>query len=137
MNIQIWPDFRCPFCYIGKNNLEKAIKESGRNAKIEMMSYELDPYLVAEKGMSLHERLANARRITITQAEELNHKVAQMAAKSGLNSTKEKMAKHNKKTEEKSTEKPEEVALEQKTETEQELLVQIRDLLKEQNHEKK
>lgn len=102
-----------------------------------MMSYELDPYLVAEKGMSLHERLANARRITITQAEELNHKVAQMAAKSSLNSTKEKITKHNKKTEEKSTEKPEEVALEQKTETEQELLVQIRDLLKEQNHEKK
>lgn len=60
-----------------------------------------------------------------------------MAAKSGLNSTKEKMAKYNKKTEEKSTEKPEEVVLEQKTETEQELLVQIRDLLKEQNHEKK
>jgi predicted DsbA family dithiol-disulfide isomerase len=84
LNIQIWSDFRCPFCYIGKNNLEKAIKESGRNAKIEMMSYELDPYLVAEKGMSLHERLANARRITITQAEELNHKVAQMAAEAGL-----------------------------------------------------
>lgn len=85
MKIQIWSDFRCPFCYIGKRNLEEAIAKSGKNIEVEMMSYELDPSLKAEKNFSVYERLANARRVTIAQAKEMYEQVAKKAKEVGLN----------------------------------------------------
>ncbi|MDE6022568.1 MAG: DsbA family protein, partial [Muribaculaceae bacterium] len=29
MNLTIWSDFACPYCYIGETRLEKAIEELG------------------------------------------------------------------------------------------------------------
>ncbi|NLY81061.1 MAG: DsbA family oxidoreductase, partial [Lysinibacillus sp.] len=28
MKVEVWSDFVCPFCYIGKKQLEKAIKDA-------------------------------------------------------------------------------------------------------------
>ncbi|MEK4630135.1 DsbA family oxidoreductase [Solibacillus sp. FSL R7-0682] len=44
MKIEIFSDFACPFCYIGKKRLELAIKELGmeQDVEIEYKAYELD-----------------------------------------------------------------------------------------------
>lgn len=84
MKIQIWSDYRCPFCYIGKRNLEMALKGLDGDFEVEMMSYELDPafvpngmsqidMLVKKYGMSKEEALANQDRIIM------------MAKQAGLN----------------------------------------------------
>jgi len=45
MKIEIWSDFVCPFCYIGKRNLEAAIEQAGVKDEVEVVykSYQLNP----------------------------------------------------------------------------------------------
>ena len=45
MKIEIWSDVVCPWCYIGKRNLEVALTgfEHADQVEIEWRSYELDP----------------------------------------------------------------------------------------------
>ena len=45
LSINYWSDYACPFCFIGKSNLEAAIKELGLEEQVElqMLSFELDP----------------------------------------------------------------------------------------------
>ena len=45
MKVEVWSDYVCPFCYIGKRQLEKAIQESGYEGQIEVQykSFLLDP----------------------------------------------------------------------------------------------
>lgn len=55
MNVKIYTDVACPFCYIGKKNFEKALAEYDADEKInvEYASYELDNQApkVPEKNM--------------------------------------------------------------------------------------
>ena len=46
MRIEIWADVVCPWCYIGKRRLEKAIAgfEHGVDVEVVYRSYELDPF---------------------------------------------------------------------------------------------
>lgn len=45
MKIELWSDYACPYCYIGKVRLEKALKKLNHTSDIEiiMRSFELDP----------------------------------------------------------------------------------------------
>lgn len=45
MRIELFSDFTCPFCYIGKKQLELAIKEAGYEGQVELVhkAYQLDP----------------------------------------------------------------------------------------------
>ena len=47
MNIEIWSDIACPFCYIGKRKLEKAIQKlpESSSIQIEWKSFQLNPDL--------------------------------------------------------------------------------------------
>ncbi|MDM5277439.1 DsbA family oxidoreductase [Paenibacillus silvae] len=60
MNIEIWSDIACPFCYIGKQNLEKALEGLPYKDKIniEYKSFELDPSASAYDGTSFADKLA-------------------------------------------------------------------------------
>ncbi|WP_235538805.1 DsbA family oxidoreductase [Nocardioides sp. Root240] len=46
VRIEIWADVVCPWCYIGKRRLEKAIAgfEHGDDVEVVYRSYELDPF---------------------------------------------------------------------------------------------
>lgn len=80
MKIEIWSDFACPFCYIGKRKLEKAIEAFPHKDKIEIIyrAYELNPDAQNEaeargaaafslaKGRSLEETKKMFNQITIT-----------------------------------------------------------------------
>ena len=45
MQVEIWSDIMCPFCYIGKRRFEKAMATFEGSADIEVIwkSYQLDP----------------------------------------------------------------------------------------------
>jgi len=60
MKIEIWSDIVCPFCYIGKQNLEKALAEFPHKdqVNIEYKSFELDPGAPAYDGTSYVEKLS-------------------------------------------------------------------------------
>lgn len=54
MKVEIWSDIICPFCYIGKKHLEKALEQLSfkDKADIEWKSFQLDPSLPLE-GLSI------------------------------------------------------------------------------------
>ena len=86
MKIDIWSDFACPFCYIGKKNLEIALKEYNTSEEIDIVfrSFQLDPY--AEKGnrSDVVTSLAQKYGTTKEQAQEMIDKIVEMAKGVGL-----------------------------------------------------
>ena len=48
MDIQVWSDVVCPWCYIGKRRLEKALEAFGGTATVTYRAYQLDPSPVPE-----------------------------------------------------------------------------------------
>ena len=84
MKVQIWSDFVCPFCYVGKRHLTQAIKELGEDVEIEMMSYELDPHYEDQPGIDIHQTLADKYGSSYQKAKENNDYAAKMAEEVGL-----------------------------------------------------
>jgi predicted DsbA family dithiol-disulfide isomerase len=79
MHIEIWSDVICPFCYIGKTQLEAALKDMGVTAQIEHRAYRLMPGettapvedMFAKKyGQSLQQAQASMRNVEATAASE-------------------------------------------------------------------
>ncbi|MEK6546859.1 MAG: DsbA family oxidoreductase [Bacteroidota bacterium] len=88
MKIEIWSDIMCPFCYIGKRHLEKALESfSGREAvEIEWKSYQLDPTIpmTFEEPMGVYAYLADRKGWSMEQSEQMHEHVVEMAASVGL-----------------------------------------------------
>ncbi len=58
-DIQVWADFHCPFCYIGKRKLRLALEVLGiPDAKITTRSFLLNPHPAEENGISLLQYVA-------------------------------------------------------------------------------
>jgi predicted DsbA family dithiol-disulfide isomerase len=86
MQVEIWSDIMCPFCYIGKRKFEDALARfDGKDTvQVEWKSFQLSPDLVAQPGKNIHQFLAGHKGISLQQAKEMNDYVTDMAAKAGL-----------------------------------------------------
>lgn len=86
MNIEIWSDFMCPFCYIGKRRLENVLEQfPHRNeVKFEFKSFELDPNAEVETGKTNTEYLASKYNISKEQAQGMNAQMNANARTAGL-----------------------------------------------------
>lgn len=86
MKIEIWSDVMCPFCYIGKRHLEKAMETLPFNSEIdiEWKSYQLNPEYHNNTNESLYDYLARAKGMSVEQAKQLTGNVIEMANKVGL-----------------------------------------------------
>jgi len=86
MKIEIWSDYVCPFCYIGKRTLEQALKKSGyeSQAEISFKAYQLDPNTPLDSTVSTYEHLAKKMGRTVDQAKEMTKGVAEHARSVGL-----------------------------------------------------
>jgi protein disulfide-isomerase len=86
MKIEVWSDFVCPFCYIGKRRLEEALAQFPQRDQIEVefKSFELDPNSPKNIDKSIHEILAAKYGMSIEQAKQANQGVGQQAAGVGL-----------------------------------------------------
>lgn len=86
MQIEVWSDFVCPFCYIGKRRLEMALDkfEHKNEVEVEFKSFELDQNAPLYSGINIHEILASKYGISIEQAKQNNVQVGQHAAGVGL-----------------------------------------------------
>lgn len=86
MKIEIWSDVMCPFCYIGKRHLEKAMEllPFKNEIQIEWKSYLLNPDYHNTHNESLFEYLANNKGMSIDQAKQLTNSVSEMAKNVGL-----------------------------------------------------
>ena len=86
MKIEIWSDFICPFCYIGKRLLDQAIEAFNHKEQIEVIykSYELHPDVESDERIAVHEMLAGKMGVSVEEASAMNERVKAHAASVGL-----------------------------------------------------
>ncbi len=86
MNVEIWSDVVCPWCYIGKRRFERAVASFGHPGEVTVTyrSFELDPDAPAQRTGTHGEHLARKYGMTIAQAEQANQQMTQRAAADGL-----------------------------------------------------
>lgn len=87
MKIEIWSDYVCPFCYIGKKQLEKAIEDTGYSGQVELVykSYQLDPTTPIDSHSTVYESLAKKYGMSLEKAKEMTMGVTERAKEVGLN----------------------------------------------------
>lgn len=92
MNIDIWSDVRCPFCYIGKKKFESALEKFPHRDKISVTwkSFQLDPGLQTNTTISPKEHFARQKGISIQQVEGMYQHVQKAANEIDLNFNLEK-----------------------------------------------
>ncbi|OKO91548.1 DsbA family oxidoreductase [Geobacillus proteiniphilus] len=86
MKIEIWSDFVCPFCYIGKRRLEQALEQFPHREDVEVVfrSFELDPNAKKETPLTIHELIAQKYGITVEEAKRANADIGKQAEAVGL-----------------------------------------------------
>lgn len=72
MNVTIWSDFVCPFCYIGEAHLAQALAELdfGDKIEIEYKSFLLNPEAIYDESKSYLQSLADDKRMPLEQAKK-------------------------------------------------------------------
>lgn len=86
MLVEIWSDYVCPFCYIGKTKYESALAQFEHKDSVvtELRSFELDPNADSSASMSTYEMLSRKYGMSVEQAKAASDNVAQQAAAVGL-----------------------------------------------------
>lgn len=86
MKIEVWSDYQCPFCYIGKARLNKALEQFPNRDKVEVSfrSFELDPNAAKDIPMNMYEMLMNKYGLTLEQVKQNSANLWQQAKNEGL-----------------------------------------------------
>jgi protein disulfide-isomerase len=85
MKIEIWSDIMCPFCYIGKRQLESALTEFPNDEfEIEWKSFQLDPTITPQSGKDVFTFLAERKGISVEESKEMHKGVTERAKSVGL-----------------------------------------------------
>jgi len=86
MEVEIWSDIACPWCYIGKRRFEAALSQFDHadDVNVTWRSFELDPTAPAEDPTPNLERLAAKYGMSVEQAEAAERRVTDTAAGDGL-----------------------------------------------------
>ena len=84
MEIEVWSDVVCPWCFIGKRRLERALKDAGiTDAHIVHRAFQLDPGATSD-GHRTVEVIARKYGTDAAGAEQMMGQVADVAATEGL-----------------------------------------------------
>lgn len=86
MRIDVWSDVVCPWCYIGKRRLERALAEFEHAAEVEIEwhSFLLDPAHPKGVRRPVHEVLAEKTGGSPAQVRAMTDRVKALAAAEGL-----------------------------------------------------
>jgi predicted DsbA family dithiol-disulfide isomerase len=85
VNVEIWSDVVCPWCYVGKRRFEAALARFPHAGEVEVVwrSFELDPDAPARRG-STAEHLARKYGWTRERVAESHARLTALAAAEGL-----------------------------------------------------
>jgi predicted DsbA family dithiol-disulfide isomerase len=84
VQIDVWSDVVCPWCYIGKRRLEAALSRVDRPVTVVWHSFQLDPNAPRESSANLEEMLAKKYGMSPGQARSMQERVTAVAAEAGL-----------------------------------------------------
>ncbi len=86
MQVEIWSDVVCPWCYLGKKRFERALASFEHRDEVQVVyrSFELDPAAQPGVTMPTVERLAQKYAMSPAQADQAQRQMEQRAAADGL-----------------------------------------------------
>jgi len=86
MQIEIWSDVMCPFCYIGKRKFEAARKQFAEGDKVEIVwkSFQLQPDMKTDPSKNTLQHLAESKGWTMDYTKQTVTHVVNMAKQVGL-----------------------------------------------------
>jgi predicted DsbA family dithiol-disulfide isomerase len=86
VEVEIWSDIACPWCYVGKRRFEAALArfEHRDDVRVTWRSFELDPSAPREREGDLAARLAEKYGMTLEQARASQRQLTEVAAGDGL-----------------------------------------------------
>jgi predicted DsbA family dithiol-disulfide isomerase len=86
LNIEVWSDVVCPWCYIGKRRLETALSRFARQdlVTVTWRSYQLNPSAPQTTEEPTRSMLARKYGVSLPQADAMQERVTGVAAQEGL-----------------------------------------------------
>ncbi|WP_312196293.1 DsbA family protein, partial [Epilithonimonas vandammei] len=86
MKVDIWSDTRCPFCFIGKKNFEKALQNFAQNDKIEVNwhSFQLDPKMKTDLSRNQYEYLSDIKGHSLQETIKMHENLIQIGKNAGI-----------------------------------------------------
>jgi len=87
LQVQIWSDIACPWCYVGKRRFEGALKQFAHADELEVVwrSFELDPRAPKSRPPQHYaDRIARKYGSTRAQAEQMIDRMLQTARSAGI-----------------------------------------------------
>lgn len=86
LQIDIWSDIACPWCYVGKRRLEKALEQFPQrdSVVIQWHAFELDPSAPKRIEGNHAERLAKKYGMSVPQAQKRIDQLCEVALAEGL-----------------------------------------------------
>ncbi|WP_273725126.1 DsbA family oxidoreductase [Brucella gallinifaecis] len=86
MQLQIWSDYACPYCYIGKRHLEEALAEFEHADDVEVVfrTFELDRTASPQVINTTQQRIEYKYRKNPESAREMINHIIAMGARAGL-----------------------------------------------------
>jgi protein disulfide-isomerase len=86
MKVDIWSDTRCPFCFIGKKNFEKALRKFVQNDQVEVNwhSFQLDPNMKTDLSKNHYEYLSEIKGFPMPQIMQMHENLIQTGKNAGI-----------------------------------------------------
>lgn len=86
MQVDVWSDVVCPWCFIGKRRLEAALAQFADRSEVTVVfhAFELDPTAARQSEVTLDQMLARKYGLAPAKVAELQDRVTRTAAAEGL-----------------------------------------------------
>ena len=86
MNVEIWSDVACPWCYIGKRRFDVALArfEHRDGVGVRYRSFELDPAAPAYRELAYLDHVMAKYRVSMTAADEMIDTMIEAGARNGV-----------------------------------------------------
>jgi predicted DsbA family dithiol-disulfide isomerase len=86
VNVEIWSDVVCPWCYLGKRRFEAALARFEHRDEVEVIwrSFELDPDAPPQRDVDLATHLSRKLGVTREEALAMQQRVTDLGADDGI-----------------------------------------------------
>ncbi|MBD0383518.1 DsbA family oxidoreductase [Paenibacillus sedimenti] len=86
MQVEIWSDIACPFCYIGKSRIESGLAQFAHKDQVEIVykSFQLDEHAPLDVAHDVHDMLSAKYGMSREEAKAMNAQLGKQAEAEGL-----------------------------------------------------
>jgi predicted DsbA family dithiol-disulfide isomerase len=86
MDVEIWSDIACPWCYVGKKRFEAALASFAHADEVSVTwrSFELDPDAPADRGLPHDELIARKYGRSLEEVHQMDAQLTAVAAAEGI-----------------------------------------------------